>query len=82
MIFQREITNKIKRIIKQKKSVLLLGPRQTGKTTLIQSKFTPDISYNLLIPELRRQFEQRPDDLADEILAFIKLNQGKIHFIF
>lgn len=82
MNFQREITSKINMVIKKKKSVLLLGPRQTGKTTLIQSKFTPDISYNLLIPELRRQFEQRPDDLADEILAFVKLNQNKIPLVY
>ena len=32
----RKIQHKIEKILNRKKSILLLGPRQTGKTTLIR----------------------------------------------
>src|SRR3990167_3325388 len=55
------------------KSVILLGARQTGKTTLLkkyqdQSAFY----YNFIQPKVRRQFEQSPDSLNDEIEAYWK----------
>jgi len=56
------------------RSVLLLGPRQTGKTTLIE-RLEPDLSLNLMRPEIRQRYERAPElmnvvqDLIDRRLA-------------
>lgn len=74
MLFKRTIMQRVKDILQNGKSVLLLGPRQVGKTTMIESQITTDINYSMLLPKVRRQFEQVPDDLIDEIQAFKILN--------
>jgi uncharacterized protein len=67
----RKITSALKRLIKQGKSVLLLGPRQTGKTTLL-NKLKPDLSISFIQPRVRLQYELDPTSLADEIEALNK----------
>lgn len=60
------------------KSVLLLGARQTGKTTLLQSYRTQTaFYYNFIQPRVRRQFEQNPDSLSDEVEAYWKTSHPK-----
>lgn len=49
------------------KSVLLLGPRQTGKSTLIQS-LKPDLEINLAHEGTFLQFAQNPFELEERIL--------------
>lgn len=41
-------------------SILLLGPRQTGKSTLLRSVFPESMILDLLEPELFERFKQIP----------------------
>ena len=76
VIYQaREIEEKIARILKRGKSILLFGARQTGKTTLLKRCYSADFYYNFASPKIRRQFEQYPDSLAEEINVFKKTNK-------
>ena len=63
-----------KRVISSWQSVILLGPRQTGKTTLILSCLEPDISYNLMDVVIRQSFERDIGLFQQEILAEISTN--------
>lgn len=56
------------------KSILLLGARQTGKTTLLKHLGLSDLSYTFLDPELRLRFEKSPNTLGQEIAAYKRLN--------
>ncbi len=62
----REIANTLNRLLKRGKSILLLGARQTGKTTLL-SKLKPDLSISFIQPRVRLQYERDPSSLADEV---------------
>lgn len=53
-------------IINSRKSVLLLGPRQTGKSTLMHS-FNPDVTINLMDEAVYLQFAQNPSELKERI---------------
>jgi len=66
MILTRCVTNKITHALERNKSILLLGPRQTGKTTLIKT-LPHDRYLNLMDNELRRHYEQSPSSLLGEI---------------
>jgi predicted AAA+ superfamily ATPase len=50
------------------KSVLLLGPRQTGKTTLL-GDLAADLAVSLASPAVRQRYERDPSVLADEVEA-------------
>jgi uncharacterized protein len=52
--------------IKRNKSVLLLGARQTGKTTLI-NRIKHDMAISLVRPDIRQRYEKAPGLLAGEI---------------
>jgi predicted AAA+ superfamily ATPase len=58
-------------IIKTGKSVLLLGPRQVGKSTLCQS-FAPVLSINLADEELFIAYSKDPSRLKREVHALKK----------
>ena len=53
----------------EKKSVLLLGPRQTGKSTLLRDLFPESPYYNLLFTDVFFRLQQEPARLRHEILA-------------
>lgn len=72
-LLQRSLQKKLSRILERGKSVLLLGPRQTGKTTLI-SQYKADLEITLLIAKTRRQYEADPDQLIREVQALKKSN--------
>lgn len=72
-LIKRTLKGKLTQILERGKSVLLLGPRQTGKTTLI-SEYKADLEVTLLISKNRRQYEADPDQLIREVQA---LNRGK-----
>lgn len=57
------------RTIAEKKSVLLLGPRQTGKSTLLRECFPDSPYYNLLFTDVFFKLQQEPARLRHEILA-------------
>ena len=59
---------KIRRALGRNKSVLLLGARQTGKTTLIQ-RLEGDLSISFVRPDVRQRYEKNPALLAGEIEA-------------
>jgi len=50
------------------KSVILFGPRQTGKTTLV-ARLSADLRISLVAPEVRQRYERAPGQLATEIAA-------------
>ncbi|MBI2893879.1 MAG: ATP-binding protein [Deltaproteobacteria bacterium] len=50
------------------KSVLLLGPRQTGKTTLL-GDVPADLRVELTEPRERQRYEKDPSTLRDEVAA-------------
>lgn len=57
------------------KSILLLGPRQTGKTTLLGG-LGADLAVSLASPSARQRYERDPSVLADEVGA-IRVPAGR-----
>lgn len=68
--FKRLLTSKLNQALNRGKSVLLLGARQTGKTTFIKHQCQYDLYYNFLLKNIRLRFEQNPDALVQEIEAY------------
>lgn len=65
-MFKRDLI--LKTIIKDQ-SLFLLGPRQSGKTTLIQSQFPEAQIIDLLDPEVFRDLNKSPNLIKDLILT-------------
>ena len=63
---ERKIEKQIGNTLNRKKSVLLLGPRQTGKSTLI-NQFDADLSLSFVRPDLRQRYERTPANLIGEV---------------
>ena len=68
----RLIESNIRKALNRGKSVLLLGPRQTGKTTLIEQHIKPDFSYSFAHIATRQRYEQNPVLLERELEEKIK----------
>ncbi|MFM8454652.1 MAG: ATP-binding protein [Gammaproteobacteria bacterium] len=62
----RHLENHIQETLNRGQSILLLGPRQTGKTTLIK-KLKPDLYLSLLQPKTRLLYEKNPNRLLEEV---------------
>src|SRR5579872_4826288 len=73
----RLIENIIIETLERGKSILLLGARQTGKTTLLKRQCQADLTYTLIDAEIRLRFEKSPQALRQEITAYTYLNQLK-----
>lgn len=71
---QRSIEKPLSIALTRGKSVLLLGARQTGKTTLLKHLNIGDLNITLLDPEIRLRFEKSPNSLRQEIAAYRQLN--------
>ena len=56
------------RLLDARRSVLLLGPRQVGKSTLLRT-LNPDLALDLAQPETFREFAARPERLSRELAA-------------
>lgn len=65
MFINRRLANSVIKTLKTK-SILLLGPRQTGKTTLL-SKLSFAKTFNLAQSKLRLKYEKHPSLFSDEI---------------
>lgn len=79
---RRKIAGNILDVLKRGKSVLLLGARQTGKTTMINKEIVPDIIYSFVDPEVRIRYEKDPALLARELkLALQTWDKPPIIFI-
>jgi len=72
----RLIEKNFRQTLKRGKSILLLGPRQTGKTTLIKEQIRPDISYSFAKASTRQRYEQNPALLESELEEKIKSFQS------
>ena len=70
--YKRKIASKIEHHLSRGKSILLLGPRQTGKTTLILKEFEPDVCYSFANKETRLRFEKDLVMLERELLHHIQ----------
>lgn len=81
MILRKMILRKIKEKMnstwKRGKSILLLGPRQTGKTTLA-SEYTFDLNINFLSNKIRQSYETNPDLILKEVAALKSKSVPKI----
>ncbi len=64
----RQIEKRFQTTLDRKKSILLLGPRQTGKTTLVKS-LNADLYINLARPATRQIYEKNPGRLTREVEA-------------
>jgi hypothetical protein len=64
-MYERLLT---RRIASAARSVLLLGPRQVGKSTLLAS-LRPDLTINLASPAAFRDYSSHPDRLEAELRA-------------
>lgn len=67
-MFHRNLTHQLQTILNMEKSVLLIGPRQTGKTTLVRS-LNADLYLNLLDPQTYTRYLAYPQLLKQEILV-------------
>lgn len=70
MLAKRYVDEKLKNLIKERHSCLLLGPRQTGKTTLIEnaiSQVSNSKIYYLQDPRTKISLEQDPGRIIREI---------------
>lgn len=65
---KRKLEEKLLHALSRDKSVLLLGSRQTGKTTLIK-RLQFDWMFTLSIPEVRQRYERQPSALIAEVEA-------------
>ncbi len=68
----RLIASVIRKHLQRGKSILLLGPRQTGKTTLIEQYIKPDISYSFARVATRLRYEKNPALLEKELEEKLK----------
>jgi uncharacterized protein len=64
-VFERVLRS---RLAASRRSVLVLGPRQVGKSTLLHS-LGPDLTVNLASPATFRDYVARPEPLEAELRA-------------
>src|SRR3990167_10647912 len=77
----RLIEKPIRHTLERGKSILLLGPRQTVKTTLVREQLHPDIAYSFAIVATRQRYEKNPAlleaELIEQIKSFVDLHSKK-----
>lgn len=73
---QRLLEGRIRHTLERDKSVLLLGARQTGKTTLIH-RFKHDLLVSFVQPDVRQQYERSPHLLKGEVESLPVAKAGK-----
>lgn len=67
----RDVTPAILATLQRGKSVLLLGPRQVGKTTLLDD-LPVDLTVTLARPAIRQQYEVNIESFSQEVEALAK----------
>ena len=78
---KRLIQDKIASAIERDKSILLLGARQTGKTTLA-GQFKSDLAITFIQPDVRQRYEKNPHLLRGEAEMLPPAANGKRPLIF
>jgi predicted AAA+ superfamily ATPase len=79
-MIKRLILAKINESWSRGKSILLLGPRQTGKTTLTKN-FEFDLTINFLSAKVRQSYEQNPDLILKEVNAAKKIKKSIVRVL-
>lgn len=72
----RKVRSAVKAALGRGKSILLLGPRQVGKTTLVNT-LSADKTISLARPALRQQYERDIESFSQEIEAFADISKKK-----
>ena len=72
----RLLEDRIRHTVERGKSVLLMGARQTGKTTLVR-QFKSDLSISFVQPDVRQLYEKAPQLLKGEVEALVSDEKGK-----
>lgn len=72
----RLLEEKIKHALGRNKSVLLLGARQTGKTTLM-NRFDSHLVISFVQPDVRQRYEKSPHLLKGEVESLNPASGGK-----
>jgi predicted AAA+ superfamily ATPase len=65
-MYRRSLQPLVEHHLGRGKSILLLGPRQTGKTTLLRL-LEADLTVELVEPRERQRYERDPSTLRDEV---------------
>lgn len=78
----RKIATTIQKTLNRGKSILLLGARQTGKTTMINKEIVPDFTYSFVDPEVRLRYEKDPTLLSKELKLTVQSQIKKKPIIF
>lgn len=73
---KRLLEDRIRHTLGRNKSVLLLGARQTGKTTLV-NQFKHDLLISFVQPNIRQRYEKSPHLLKGEVESLIPGKSGK-----
>jgi predicted AAA+ superfamily ATPase len=76
----RTVEKRLAGALARGRSVLLLGARQTGKTTLAQ-RLNPDLQWNFIRPDVRQRYERSPELLGAEIESHPILPRGKLPLV-
>lgn len=77
MEIERKIHSQILKTLKRGKSILLFGPRQVGKTTLLKS-IKCDLFIQLAQRSVRLRYERDPSLIEGELQALYKIKKSKI----
>ena len=73
---KRLLEDSIRHTLNRDKSVLLLGARQTGKTTLTH-QFKHDLLVSFVQPDIRQRYEKSPHLLKGEVESLVSGEEGK-----
>ena len=73
---KRLLEGRIRHTLQRDKSVLLLGARQTGKTTLTR-QFVHDLLVSFVQPDVRQRYEKSPHLLKGEVESLVSGKRGK-----
>lgn len=78
---KRKIATQLIANLQRGKSILLLGARQTGKTTMITQEIVPDLVYSFIDPEVRLRYEKDTTLLAKELKIAVQQKKNPVIFI-
>ncbi|MFH0985774.1 MAG: ATP-binding protein [Candidatus Omnitrophota bacterium] len=73
---RRLLEDSIRHTLERNKSVLLLGARQTGKTTLTR-QFQFDLAISFVQSDVRQRYEKAPHLLKGEVESLVSGRDGK-----
>ena len=64
-------------VLPQGQSAFLLGPRQTGKSTLLRQRYPDSVFFDLLDSDVMLRFMSRPRSLGEELNVFSDAARAK-----